>query len=79
MFMLRNSTNQGKIEVFGLDNDTKYFILSRKRHETNKNLKNIMCDIHQEYVKYGNGKKQVNCFMDIKIVRFIKFIDAMVA
>ena len=50
--MLRNSKNQGKIEVFGLDNDTKYFTLSRKRHETNKNLKNIMCDIHQEYVKY---------------------------
>ena len=77
--MLRNSTNQGKIEVFGLEMTQNILPYSRKRHETNKNLKNIMCDIHQEYVKYGNGKKQVNCFIDIKIVRFIKFIDAVVA
>ena len=77
--MLRNSTNQGKIEVFGLEMTQNILPYSRKRHETNKILKNIMCDIHQQYVKYGNGKKQVNCFMDINIVRFIKFIDAMVA
>ena len=59
MFMLRNSTNQGKIEVFGLDNDTKYFILSRKRHETNKNLKNIMCDIHQNMLNMETAKSKL--------------------
>ena len=64
--MLRNSTNQGKIEVFGLDNDTKYFTLSRKHHETNKNLKNIMCDIHQQYVKYGKGKSKLTALWILK-------------
>jgi glutamate dehydrogenase (NADP+) len=53
--------------------------LSWSRDELNQRLRQIMADIHESCVEYGQGKDRVDYIKGANIAGFVKLADAITA
>ena len=79
LFAPGKASNAGGVAVSGLEMAQNSLRYSWTREEVNQRLQDIMKDIHQSCVKYGDEKGHVNYVKGANIAGFVKVADAMLA
>lgn len=80
MFVPSKAANAGGVAVSGLELTQNSMRLSWSREELDLRLRNIMSDIHQRCVEYGQESEEyVNYLKGANIAGFIKVANAMIA
>ena len=73
------ASNAGGVAVSGLEMAQNSLRYSWTRDEVDSKLKDIMLDIHNSCIDYGNEKGFINYEKGANIAGFIKVADAMLA
>jgi len=73
------AANAGGVATSGLEMSQNSLRLSWTRQEVDKKLHDIMINIHESCVKYGQEGKYVNYVKGANIAGFVKVADAMLA
>ena len=80
LFAPGKASNAGGVATSGLEMSQNSLRLSWSREEVDDKLKDIMEDIHDSCVQYGNtGGKNTNYLQGANIAGFVKVADAMIA
>lgn len=79
LFAPGKASNAGGVATSGLEMSQNSVRMSWSREEVDKNLKNIMKEIHDTCVKYGKEGKFINYVKGANIGGFVKVADAMLA
>ncbi|MGB2404099.1 MAG: NADP-specific glutamate dehydrogenase [Flavobacteriaceae bacterium] len=79
LFAPGKASNAGGVAVSGLEMAQNSLRYSWTREEVDNRLQNIMQDIHQSCVDYGQEKDFVNYVKGANIAGFVKVADAMLA
>ena len=79
LFGPAKAANAGGVAVSGLEQSQNSARLSWSRQEVDDRLQDIMKNIHERCVKYGEGKNGVNYVNGSNIGGFIKVADATLA
>ena len=80
LFLPGKAANAGGVAVSGLEMSQNSLRLSWTRRELDQRLQDIMTDIHQQCVQYGQEKNNyVNYVNGANIAGFIKVADAILA
>jgi len=79
LFAPSKAANAGGVATSGLEMTQNSMRLSWSRDELNQRLRQIMADIHESCVEYGQGKDQVDYIKGANIAGFVKLADAIKA
>ncbi|MDB4773133.1 NADP-specific glutamate dehydrogenase [Flavobacteriaceae bacterium] len=79
LFAPGKASNAGGVAVSGLEMAQNSLRYNWTRDEVDTRLKNIMSDIHQSCVEYGQEDGYVNYVKGANIAGFVKVADAMLA
>ncbi len=79
MYGPSKAANAGGVAVSGLEMTQNSMRLSWSRDELDERLRNIMANIHEKCVRYGERKDWVNYLEGANVAGFIKVADAMLA
>ena len=79
LFAPGKASNAGGVAVSGLEMAQNSLRYSWTRDEVDSKLKDIMLDIHNSCIDYGNEKGFINYEKGANIAGFIKVADAMLA
>jgi glutamate dehydrogenase (NADP+) len=80
LFAPGKASNAGGVATSGLEMSQNSLRLSWTSEEVDQRLKNIMANIHEACVKYGNdGSGHVDYVKGANIAGFVKVADAMLA
>ena len=79
LFAPSKAANAGGVATSGLEMTQNSMRLSWSRDELNQRLREIMKDIHERCVRYGEGKKRVDYVKGANIAAFVKLADAISA
>jgi len=79
LFAPSKAANAGGVATSGLEMTQNSMRLSWSRDELNQRLRQIMADIHESCVEYGQGKDHVDYIKGANIAGFVKLADAITA
>jgi glutamate dehydrogenase (NADP+) len=79
LFAPSKAANAGGVATSGLEMTQNSMRLSWSRDELNQRLRDIMADIHESCVEYGQGKDRVDYLKGANIAGFVKLADAISA
>ena len=79
LFSPSKAANAGGVAVSGLEMSQNSIRLRWTREEVDAKLQNIMADIHEQCVRFGQEGKRTNYLKGANIAGFVKVADAMVA
>jgi glutamate dehydrogenase (NADP+) len=79
LFAPGKASNAGGVAVSGLEMAQNSLRYNWTREEVDNRLKNIMSEIHQSCVKFGQEEGYVNYVKGANIAGFVKVADAMLA
>jgi glutamate dehydrogenase (NADP+) len=79
LFAPSKAANAGGVATSGLEMTQNSMRLSWSRDELNRRLREIMADIHDSCVEYGQGKDHVDYVKGANIAAFVKLADAISA
>ena len=79
LFAPSKAANAGGVATSGLEMTQNSMRLSWSRDELNQRLREIMADIHERCVEYGQGKDRVDYLKGANIAAFVKLADAISA
>lgn len=79
LFAPGKASNAGGVAVSGLEMAQNSLRYNWTREEVDNRLKNIMSEIHQSCVEYGQEEEYVNYVKGANIAGFVKVADAMLA
>jgi glutamate dehydrogenase (NADP+) len=79
LFAPSKAANAGGVATSGLEMTQNSMRLSWSRDELNQRLRQIMTDIHESCVEYGQGKDHVDYIKGANIAGFVKLADAIKA
>ncbi len=79
LFAPGKASNAGGVAVSGLEMAQNSLRYSWTREEVDSRLQNIMIDIHQSCLEYGQEKEYINYVKGANIAGFVKVADAMLA
>jgi len=79
LFAPSKAANAGGVATSGLEMTQNSMRLSWSRDELNQRLRQIMADIHESCVEYGQGKDRVDYIKGANIAGFVKLADAITA
>ena len=79
LFAPSKAANAGGVACSGLEMTQNSMRLSWSRDELNRRLREIMADIHERCVEYGQGKDRVDYIEGANIAAFVKLADAISA
>ena len=79
LFAPGKASNAGGVAVSGLEMAQNSLRYNWTREEVDNRLKNIMSEIHQSCVEYGQEEGYVNYVKGANIAGFVKVADAMLA
>lgn len=79
LFAPGKAANAGGVATSGLEMSQNSVRLGWKREVVDERLHQIMLDIHNACVEYGNEEKQTNYVQGANIAGFVKVADAMLA
>jgi glutamate dehydrogenase (NADP+) len=77
LFAPSKAANAGGVATSGLEMTQNSMRLSWSRDELNQRLRQIMADIHESCVEYGQGKDHVDYIKGANIAGFVKLADAI--
>ena len=77
LFAPSKAANAGGVATSGLEMTQNSMRLSWSRDELNQRLRQIMTDIHESCVEYGQGKDHVDYIKGANIAGFVKLADAI--
>ncbi len=79
LFAPGKASNAGGVAVSGLEMSQNSLRFNWTRDEVDAKLKDIMKDIHDNCIKYGNEENHINYVKGANIAGFVKVADAMLA
>ena len=79
LFAPSKAANAGGVATSGLEMTQNSMRLSWSRDELNQRLRDIMADIHESCVAYGQGKDRVDYIKGANVAAFVKLADAISA
>ncbi len=79
LFAPSKAANAGGVATSGLEMTQNSMRLSWSRDELNRRLRDIMRDIHERCVRYGQGDERVDYVKGANIAAFVKLADAISA
>ncbi|MFV0237982.1 MAG: NADP-specific glutamate dehydrogenase [Flavobacteriales bacterium] len=79
LFAPGKASNAGGVAVSGLEMSQNSLRFNWTREEVDTKLKDIMKDIHDSCIKYGQEGDQINYVKGANIAGFVKVADAMLA
>ena len=80
LFGPAKAANAGGVAVSGLEQSQNSLRLSWSREEVDAKLKEIMINIHQQCVEYGqSGKNHVDYVKGANLAGFVKVAESMLA
>jgi glutamate dehydrogenase (NADP+) len=79
LFAPSKAANAGGVATSGLEMTQNSMRLSWSRDELNQRLRQIMAEIHESCVEYGQGKDHVDYIKGANIAGFVKLADAITA
>ncbi|MCH7820785.1 MAG: NADP-specific glutamate dehydrogenase [Proteobacteria bacterium] len=79
LFAPSKAANAGGVAVSGLEMTQNSMRLSWSRDELNERLREIMADIHERCVEYGETGDKVDYVHGANVAGFVKVADAMLA
>ena len=79
LFAPSKAANAGGVATSGLEMTQNSMRLSWSRDELNQRLRDIMAGIHENCVRYGETKGNVDYIKGANIASFVKLSDAMLA
>ncbi|MDO7569587.1 MAG: glutamate dehydrogenase, partial [Flavobacteriaceae bacterium] len=79
LFAPGKASNAGGVAVSGLEMAQNSLRYNWTREEVDNRLKNIMSEIHQSCVEFGQEEGYVNYVKGANIAGFVKVADAMLA
>jgi glutamate dehydrogenase/leucine dehydrogenase len=79
LFSPGKASNAGGVAVSGLEMSQNSIRLQWSREEVDKNLKQIMTDIHSKIVQYGRDGDYIDYIAGANIAGFKKVADSMIA